>query len=241
MAAMHAALTDLRAAARLAHHHYVVCRGHQPRHVAPDDVRLAVDGGGYHSAAQAMRGGNEVAALHYGTLTRKLAGSAGMAGDDNTSEEFAREYDAAAQEAIDGLDDVVDAFATLCGLAGQSHVNHRRADIASVFGHPALDADGLDFVAGTVDVGSVHVASSLGANDSDLPAFWDDVMDHLEGYAWPNADTDRLRDAASAWRSAAQDVDALTTYCSSAVSQLESQDSPRSRSPHRRWATCGAR
>ena len=79
---------------------------------------------------------------------------------------------------------------------------------------------------GTVDVGSVRVASLLGANDSDLPAFWDEVMDHLEGYAWPNADTDRLRDAASAWRSAAEDVEGLTTYCDSAVSQLESQDSP---------------
>ena len=118
-------------------------------------MRLAVDGGGYHSAAKALRGGNEMAALHYGTLTQKLVGFAGMAGDDYTSEEFAQQYDAAAQEAVAGLDDVVDAFATLCGLTGQSHVNHRRADAAAVYGHPAPDAEGLDFVPGTVDVGSV--------------------------------------------------------------------------------------
>ena len=100
-------------------------------------MRLAVDGGGYHSAAKALRGGNEMAALHYGTLTQKLVGFAGMAGDDHTSEEFAQQYDAAAQEAVSGLDDVVDAFATLCGLSGQSHVNHRRADAAAAYGHPA--------------------------------------------------------------------------------------------------------
>ena len=188
-------------------------------------MRLAVDGG-YHSAAKALRGGNEIAAVHHGTLTRKRTGFAGMAGDDDTSEEFAQHYDAAAQEAVDGLDDVVDAFATLCGLAGQSHVNHRRADAAAAYGHPRPDAELLDFIPGTVDVGSVRLASSLGANDSDLPAFWDEIMDHLEGYAWPNADTGRLRDAASAWRSAADDIDGLTTYCDSAVSQLESQHSP---------------
>jgi hypothetical protein len=189
-------------------------------------MRIAVDGGGYGSGANALRGGNEMAALHHGTLTRKLAGFAGMAGDDFTSEEFAQRYDAAAQEAVDALDDVVDAFATLCGLAGQSHANHRSADAAAVYGHPAQHADRLDFVAGTVDVGSVRVASSLGANDSDLPAFWNDIMDHLEGYAWPGADTGRLRDAAATWRSAADDVERLTTYCDSAISRLETQDSP---------------
>ena len=109
-------------------------------------MRIAVDGGGYRSAAKALRGGNEVAAQHYGTLTQKLAGYAGMAGDDCTSEEFAKQYDAAAQEAVDGLADVVDAFASLCGLTGQSHVNHRRADAAAIYGHPARDGDGLDFV-----------------------------------------------------------------------------------------------
>ena len=40
-------------------------------------MRLAVDGGGYHSAAKALRGGNEMAALHYGTLTQKLVGARG--------------------------------------------------------------------------------------------------------------------------------------------------------------------
>jgi len=149
-----------------------------------------------------------------------------MAGDDDTSEEFAQQYDVAAQEAVDGLGDVVDAFATLCGLTGQSHDNHRRADAASVYGHPAPDDDGLDFVPGTVDVRSVRVASALGANDADLPPFWDDILDHLEGFAWPNADTGRLRDAAAAWKGAGGDIERLTSFCDSAISRLETQDSP---------------
>jgi hypothetical protein len=189
-------------------------------------MRLAVEGGAYAGAAKSLRGGNEVAALHYGTLTQRLAGFGGMAGDDYTSEEFARQYDATAQEAVNGLTDVVDAFATLCGLTGQSHLNHSRANASSVYGHPAPDEDGLDFVPGTVDVGSVDVPTSLGANDSDLPAFWNEITDYLEGFAWPNADTGRLREAATVWRSAADDLAGLTSFCDSAVSSLQSQDSP---------------
>ena len=40
-------------------------------------MRLAVDGGGYGSAAKALRGGNELAALHHGTLTQEPPGSRG--------------------------------------------------------------------------------------------------------------------------------------------------------------------
>ena len=36
------------------------------------------------------------------------------------------------------------------------------------------------------------VGRGLGANDSDLPAFWNEISDHLEGFAWPNADTGKL-------------------------------------------------
>ena len=189
-------------------------------------MRIAVEGGGYGSAAGALRVGNELAAQQYGTLTQKLAGYAGMAGDDYTSREFAQQYDAAAQEAVDGLDDVVDAFASLATLVRQSHRNHERANQAAAYGHPAPHPDGTDFQAGTVDVGSVRLASSLGANDADVPEFWNEILDHLEGYAWPDADTGRLRDAAATWWSAASGVEELTSSCDTAAARLESQESP---------------
>ena len=189
-------------------------------------MRIAVEGAGYGSAAGALRVGNELAAQQYGTLTRKLLGYAGMAGDDYTSQEFARQYDAAAQEAVDGLDDVVDAFASLASLVRQSHRNHRHANVASAYGHPAPDPDGTDFQAGTVDVGSVRLPSSLGANDADVPQLWNEILDHLEGYAWPDADTGRLRDAAATWWSAASGVEELTSCCDRAAARLETQESP---------------
>jgi hypothetical protein len=192
-------------------------------------VRIAVEGGGYGSAAGALRVGNELAAQQFGTLTQKLAGYAGMAGDDYTSREFAQQYDAAAQEAVDGLDDVVDAFATLAGLTRQSHRNHRHANQAAAYGHPAPDPDVMDFQEGTVDVGSVRLASSLGANDADVPQFWNEILDHLEGYAWPDADTGRLRDAAATWWSAADSVAGLTSSCDTAIARLETQESPEVR------------
>ena len=130
-------------------------------------MRLAVDGGGYHSAARALRGGNEMAALHYGTLAQKLAAFAGVAGDDVTSEEFAQQYDAAAQEAIDGLNDVVDAFATLCGLGRPvprpASARGRRSHLWA----PELQTPGgsTSHLARST-WGTVRLTSSLGANDS---------------------------------------------------------------------------
>jgi hypothetical protein len=185
-----------------------------------------VDAHGYGGAASALLGGNELAAQHYGTLTQKLVGCAGMAGDDVTSQEFARQYDAAAQEAVDGLDDLVDAFGSLASLVRRSHAHHRRANAAAAYGHPAADPDDPGFEPGTVDVGSVRLPTALGANDADLPQFWEQVLDHLEGYAWPNADTGRLRDAATSWWSAADDVERLVSGCDSAVARLETQQSP---------------
>jgi hypothetical protein len=189
-------------------------------------VRIAVDADGYHGAGSALRVGNELAAQHYGTLTQKLAGSAGMAGDDITSQEFARQYDAAAQQAVDALDDVVDAFGSLASLVRHSHANHRRANASAAYGHPAPDLDDPDFEEGTVDVGSVRLPTALGANAVDLPQFWEQILDHLEGYAWPDADTGRLRDAATSWWSAADDVEHLASSCSTAMARLESQQSP---------------
>ncbi len=189
-------------------------------------MRIAVDGDGYHGAAAALRVGNELAAQHFGTLTQKLGGCAAMAGDDITSQEFALQYDAAAQEAVDALDDVVDAFASLASLVRHSHANHRRANASAAYGHPAPDLDDPDFEAGTVDVGSVRLPTSLGRNAVDLPPFWEQILDHLEGYAWPDADTGRLRDAATTWWSAADDVEHLTSSCDSAIARLDSQRSP---------------
>ena len=57
-------------------------------------MRLEVESGGYDSAAEALEGGNLALATGYRTLTGKLGSYSAMAGDDTTSEDFVKNYDA---------------------------------------------------------------------------------------------------------------------------------------------------
>ena len=67
--------------------------------------------------------------------------------------------------------------------------------------------------------------SALGGDSPACPkANW--ILDHIEGFVWPNADTDRLRDAAGVWRMAAEALSELTDRCGEAVASLEAQRSP---------------
>ena len=63
-------------------------------------MRLEVDSGGYDSAADALEGGNLALAGGYASLTGKLGGYSAMAGDDTSSEDFVRNYDAAAADTV---------------------------------------------------------------------------------------------------------------------------------------------
>jgi hypothetical protein len=189
-------------------------------------MRLEVSGSAYDDTADALVSGNQIAAMAYNELTGKLGGFGAMAGDDTTSEEFAREYDASAKEAVDGLNDAVDAFANLAELTAASIDNHRRANAESVYGEPA-PYDGTQPLSDEpVDVHPFTPPTSLGGDDEDLPDFWNEIQDHLEGFAWPNADTGKLRQAAEAWRDAATDVEGLKGFCDSAKFMIENQESP---------------
>ncbi len=94
-------------------------------------MRLEIDHG-YDTATEAFVNGNQVAALLYDNLTDKLCGYAGMAGNDSTSTDFAIAYDTGAQDAVDALDDLVDAFANVGRLTDTSITNHRNANRNSV-------------------------------------------------------------------------------------------------------------
>ncbi|WP_148613744.1 hypothetical protein [Nocardioides rubriscoriae] len=188
---------------------------------------IDVTGGSYDSAAAAFVGGNQLAALFYNGLTRDLSGYGAMAGDDATSTEFSAQYDTAARDAVAAFNDLVDSFATLARLTAASIDNHRHANTASVFNRPPPVYTGATALGdGPVDVATSTPPSSLGGDNDDFPEFWNLVVDHLQGFAWPNADTDRLREAGSRWRSAAGDLRRLPSYCDTAISHLESQRSP---------------
>lgn len=191
-------------------------------------VQLDIDGGGYDSAAEALFGGSQATAAYYTSLTSKLSGYGAMAGDDKTSEEFAKEYDVAAKEAVDAFNDVVDSYVTLGILTATSIENHRKANANSVYNKPPPVYDGSNSMpsGGPVDVPVFTPPSSLGGDNEHLPDFWNEIMDHLEGFAWPNADTGKLRGAAGAWRSAAGGLDSVKNYADRAVGLFYGQKSP---------------
>lgn len=186
-------------------------------------MRLAVHGEGYSGAVGAFVGGNLLAASTCSTLADRLAGSAGMAGDDASAAEFAASYDEAASEAIAALADLVGAFGSLGHLAQASLANHAAAEVASggrsVTAPPTRADD-------SVGVLVAVPPTSLGGDSPSLPgpAAW--VLDQIEGVVWPDADTDRLRVAADTWRSAAESVAMLTSYCDEALEAFYDELSP---------------
>ena len=191
-------------------------------------MRLEVTGSSYDSAAEAYASGNQLAAMHFTSLAGKLSGYSAMAGDDKSSEDFVRHYDEAARETVGAAADLVQAFATMGALTAASGMNHRDANARSVYKKPGPVYDGSGGLPqdGPVQVRDFTPPSSLGGDNSDMPEFWNLVVDHLQGYAWPSADTGKLRAAAGAWRDMGSNVGRLTSYCETAESQLSGQRSP---------------
>lgn len=189
-------------------------------------MRIAYDGVGYDNAAEALVGANQLAALYYNGFRGKAAGWGAMAGDDRSSEDFVREYDGAAQTAIDAVNDVVDSFAALGILTSSSSTNHRHANAGSVYGKPPIHDGSQPLGDGVVDVPAVTLPSALGGDNQDFPEWWNVVVDFLQGWAWPNADTGTLRTAASEWRGLATQIEGLESYCDSGLRLLSAQRSP---------------
>ena len=191
-------------------------------------MRLEVTGTSYDSAAEACTSGNQLSAMYFTSLTGKLSGYSAMAGDDRSSEDFVRSYDEAARETVGAAADLVQAFATMGSLTSASGMNHRDANARSVYKKPAPVYDGSGGIPqdGPVQVRDFSPPSSLGGDNEDMPEFWNLIVDHLQGWAWPSADTGKLRSAAGAWRDMGSNVGRLTSYCGTAEGMLSSQRSP---------------
>ncbi len=187
-------------------------------------MRIAVETGGFTSAADACRTGNQISALLCESLAGKLAGYAGMAGDDATSADFAASYDAGARQALDTLAELTHAFIGLGRLLTATGANHRDAEAASAavsaYSGGSLDED--DYVR----VSPASPPSCLGANPVSLGTVETFILDHIEGFVWPGADTELLLDAATTWRRAGEAVADLDAHCDIAAGFLEHQVSP---------------
>jgi hypothetical protein len=185
-------------------------------------MRLAVLGEGYATAVDAFATGSRIGARASTTLGDRLAGYAAMAGDDATAAEFAASYDEAAAAAAHGVAELAAAFASAGRLAAASLVNHHGAEVASG-GQPPWR---LPETPGLVELMATTPPSALGADTRFLPGWASMVLDLLEGAVWPDADTDRLREAATTWRTAARSVALLGAHCSTATAGFEGELSP---------------
>ncbi|GCD91449.1 RNase A-like domain-containing protein [Nocardioides sp. LS1] len=194
-------------------------------------MKLEIDGGGYESARTAFGEGNQLGALAHQRLVAGLTSTGGMAGDDSTSQEFSAAYDDSAREAVTALADLVDSFAGLGALTHATLLNHARAEARSVVGGtPVYDGGVLPDVGpgtGYVAVLPSTPPTCLGATTSAPYGHlvgW--ILDHIQGFVWPNADTDRLREAGATWRAAADGLIDLETACDQAVRGFWGERSP---------------
>lgn len=188
-------------------------------------MRISVACGGFDEASDAARTANQVTALATDTLTGKLAGLAGMAGNDSASAEFAAAYDDGAREAVAALADLAHAFIGLGRLLAATGTHHAQAESAAagqVLGSVSagLTSDAYVVVAPTVP------PSSLGAQEPSFGVVDRWILDHVEGFVWPSGDVDLLRDAATTWRRASESVAGLVDHVASSRAFVEVQVSP---------------
>jgi hypothetical protein len=189
---------------------------------------IVVDSVSYADSAGAFERANQGAALVFDTLSGKLAHCGGMAGDASLAAEFAAAYDETAQLALGSIGDLVDAFAACGRLTAASLTHHGHAENRSVISGRTVFDGGL-CVSGYVAILPCSLPSSLGGDMSGLPGWASWILDQVEGFVWPDADTELLREAAACWRAASAQVDDLTDHCSCAVdsfSQLRSPEVP---------------
>ena len=187
-------------------------------------MRVMVECGGFTRAADACLTANQVAALLTQSLGSRLAGTSGMAGDDATSAEFSRAYDASAREAMEALVDLTHACTGAGRLLTATGANHGRAEAAAAgrsYDDTATPDDGA-----FVRIQPPGVPSSVGADEPSLGVVDAWILDQVEGFVWPGAGVDVLHVAADAWRQAAASTSRLADHVDVAVTLVEAQRSP---------------
>ncbi len=188
-------------------------------------VAVATDG--YVEAADAYRTGNHTAADVHTHLVGGLSTTGAMAGDDASAADFAAAYDQAAAGILAAIADVVTAYSTLRSVTTDSAVNHQRAEERSILPGAVVPVDCTAAPLGTDrTVLPAIPPTSLGGDAPILTPEERWLLDHIEGFVWPDADVDRLRSAARTWRTAAAGLDDAATYCGLAVAALDGQRSP---------------
>lgn len=188
--------------------------------------RLEIAGYGYPNASQLLGDANRFTAVAADGLSDTLAGGAGMAGDSSIADDFAAAYDEGAAGLVAALDDVVDAFANLCRLAYCSFENHYRAEASSIASTVVFSTEPSALSTSLYAGASPVPPSVLGGDASFAPGWANVILDHVEGFVWPDADVDRLRSTADAWHRTADQLDFVVGLGGRAILELFEERSP---------------
>jgi len=174
---------------------------------------IDVAAGPYVSACSEFYDANHAILDKVSSLNSTLGGCGSMAGSDSGGQEWAKQYDSVAGQLMQAGADIGESMAQMANLLNGSLVNHKGADHGAMLstprGYQTGDEDG--------DKDPNHYTQRLypsglpsaNGGTGDNPSWWHWLVDHLDGFLWPDADTGKMRSAGSAWISAGL---TLTTY-----------------------------
>lgn len=159
-------------------------------------------------------------------LSSSLSASGGMAGSDNTGEEFSGGYDQAAKDLatmLAGLGDMSHNAADLIKVSGDNHAAANRASADGSTPPPSVPIP----TATTTAVPSIPSAYGGGGSEPTgaIATAWNFIQD-MVGYVWPNGSPEKLESAAQAWTDAGNAIRTGAGPLDQAKSGLSGQVSP---------------
>lgn len=187
------------------------------------DRPLDVDPSAFTAASAII--GREVVDQLVGVLAgvgSGLAGTAAMGGSDPGGVRWATAYDEAAAVAVGGVADLANACHVIATLLAQSGFNHAAADAASnPRGMPPPDT--TDYA--SAPPAAVPALPSASGGSVGPPSGWG-MIQSLVGLVWPDGNPTTLRLAGGAWATASSAMRSASVLVPTAVSAIESVQSP---------------
>jgi len=194
------------------------------------NLPVDVDAAPYTSACSSFYAANHAIIDAVSTLNGTLDGCGAMAGSDTGGQAWADQYDGAARPLLQAGADLGESMAQMANLLNGSLINHKGAEYGAVTGEPPQ----YETSASDGDANPDHWTETLSASPppsanggtGDNPDWWHWLVDHLEGYLWPDADTRKLRGAGAAWVRCSETLTVYATSVESAKGSILNERSP---------------
>lgn len=157
---------------------------------------LDLDPNDYALVSQGALGREAALARVIGDVSSGLSGGYNMAGSDDGGERFAASYDSAAAGVFSALSDSQESVRNLARALAAVGALHASAE-RSARGLTGA-GNGFEDPGAGVRMCVAGPPTCSGGNPMPIPGL-EMVIDFLGGLVWPDADTDRLREASDAW------------------------------------------